>query len=158
MKSESPGDASGGGRRRVNPRSGGKNPSFPTPALPCSAPPTAGPPGTGTCGRAARPPSRHTHTGRLSSSRRGSAPRSRSHRPAPGQGARPASLRDPASHPHFPAGLKGGRTGRANPPPRTRDLLAGTATHRLAPAPAPRPLLSGRRSAPSTNSGARAGG
>lgn len=95
---------------------------------------------------------------------------------APAAGAKRAPLRppgprarglgrDPRLPPPLPRRLEGREKragGRALPPTHThihtRDLLAGTATHRLAPAPAPRPLLSGRRSAPSTNSGARAGG
>lgn len=129
MKTESPGDASGGGKRRVNPRSGGKIPSSPTPALPCSLPRR---PARHRYLRAALPPSRHTHTGRLSSRRRGSAPRSG--RPALGQGTRPGPLRDFASRHHFPAGLKGRREKRADepspphtrPPRRYRNSPAGT--------------------------------
>lgn len=46
MKSESPGDASGGGRRRVNPGSGGKNPS--SRLRRCHVRSPEGPPGTAT--------------------------------------------------------------------------------------------------------------
>lgn len=131
MKRESPGDASGGGRRRVNPRSRGRNPSSRTPALPCSLPRRPAQP---RYLRTALPASRRTHTGRLRSRRRlerlGRA----------GCGTPPPTTIPP------PAGRDGRteqRGGRARPPPRrARDRLAGTGTHRPAPTPASaRPLL-----------------
>lgn len=146
MKRESPGDASGGGRRRVNPRSRGKNPSSRTRALPCSLPCR---PARPRYLRTALPASRHTHTGRLRSRRR-----------VEGLGRDGCGTWPPTTI--SPPARKDGRReqpGRRTLPPPAAHAIAPpvrelTGRHRLPPLPV-RSSLSGRRSAPWTIPGAR---